>query len=124
MREFEARKEPVNLSCGFPALTGDIIMDYFFGFNQGQLKSPQFASFHEAFKNMGVTGHVASQWPFILPMMNMIPDKVLEWLQPDAKPLIDFRRVRSLLAVLSTLADCSTLAKLGAHCPNTARYRH
>ncbi|CAI6310738.1 unnamed protein product [Periconia digitata] len=92
MQEFEARKEPINLSDAFPALTGDIIMDYFFGFNQGQLKSPQFASFHAAFKNMGTTGHVASQWPFILPLMNKIPNNIVEWLQPEAKPLIDFRR--------------------------------
>ena len=68
MHEFEGRKEPLNLSHAFPALTGDIIMDYFFGFNYGQLKDPEFASFHEAFIKIGGTGHVATQFPAIFPV--------------------------------------------------------
>jgi hypothetical protein len=72
VHEFEARKEPLNFTSVFPALTGDIIMDYFFGFNQDQLKSPEFTSFHEAFKNMGPTGHVATQFPSILPVRDPI----------------------------------------------------
>lgn len=68
MQEFEARKEPMNLSHAFPAFTGDIIMDYFFGFNYGQLKNPQFESFHEAFVMVGGTGHIAAQFPIIFPV--------------------------------------------------------
>ena len=68
MLEFEARKEPMNLSNAYPALTGDIIMDYFFGFNYGQLKDPEFASFHEAFIKIGGTGHIAAQFPAIFPV--------------------------------------------------------
>lgn len=68
MKEFEGRKEPMNLSDAFPALTGDIIMDYFFGFNYGQLKDPEFRSFHEAFIKIGGTGHVATQFPAIFPV--------------------------------------------------------
>ena len=68
IQEFEARKEPLNLSHAFPALTGDIIMDYFFGFNYSQLKDPEFASFHEAFIKIGGTGHIATQFPAIFPV--------------------------------------------------------
>lgn len=68
MQEFEARKEPLNISHAFPALTGDIIMDYFFGFNYNQLKHPEFESFHDAFIKIGGTGHVATQFPMILPV--------------------------------------------------------
>jgi hypothetical protein len=68
MQEFEARKEPLNLTNAFPALTGDIIMDYFFGFNYAQLKSPEFDSFHEAFIKIGGTGHIATQFPWFLPV--------------------------------------------------------
>ena len=32
-----------------PAFTGDIIMEYAFGFSYNQLASPNFESFHEAF---------------------------------------------------------------------------
>ncbi|KAF2014472.1 cytochrome P450 [Aaosphaeria arxii CBS 175.79] len=92
INEFEARKEPLNLSHAFPALTGDIIMDYFFGFNYAQLKNPEFESFHEAFSKIGATGHLATQFPAILPLMNAIPDSITEWLQPAAKPLLKFKR--------------------------------
>jgi hypothetical protein len=73
MQEFEARKEPLNLTHAFPALTGDIIMDYFFGFNYAQLKHPQFDSFHEGFTKMGNIGHVATQLPWIVPVSQHYP---------------------------------------------------
>ncbi|PSN72472.1 cytochrome P450 [Corynespora cassiicola Philippines] len=92
MREFEERKEPLNLTLVFPALTGDIIMDYFFGFNYAQLKHPEFESFHEAFLKIGGTGHIATQFPWFYPAMNSIPDFITEWLQPAAKPLLKFKR--------------------------------
>ena len=71
LQEFEARSEPVNLSDAFPALTGDIIMDYFFGFNYGQLKHPEFDSFHEAFVKIGAVGHVGTQMPWIYPVSSL-----------------------------------------------------
>jgi cytochrome P450 len=67
-------------------------MDYFFGFNYSQLKSPSFSSFHDAFIKIGGTGHIATQFPWFLPVMNSIPDRVTEWLQPAAKPLLKFKR--------------------------------
>jgi cytochrome P450 len=92
IQESESRKEPLNLTNAFPALTGDIIMDYFFGFNYAQLKSPSFDSFHEAFIKVGGTGHIATQFPWFLPLMNKIPDAVQEWIQPAAKSLLKFKR--------------------------------
>jgi hypothetical protein len=67
-RALQGRKEPLNLSHAFPALTGDIIMDYFFGFNYAQLKNPRFDSFHEAFTKVGGMGHIATQFPAIIPV--------------------------------------------------------
>ncbi|ORY17344.1 cytochrome P450 [Clohesyomyces aquaticus] len=92
MDEFASRKEPMNLTHAFPALTGDIIMDYFFGFNYGQLKDPEFNSFHEAFMKIAGTGHLATQFPWILPLMNAMPDSITEYLQPAAAPILKFRR--------------------------------
>jgi hypothetical protein len=97
MQEFEASKEPLNLTNAFPALTGDIIMDYFFGFNYAQLKSPEFDSFHEAFVKLGSTGHIATQFPWFLPVMNRIPDSITEWLEPAAAPMLKFKRVSLML---------------------------
>ncbi|KAF2107670.1 cytochrome P450 [Lophiotrema nucula] len=92
MQEFEARKEPMNLTLAFPALTGDIIMDYFFGFNYAQLKHPEFESFHEAFMKVGAMGHLATQFPAIFPIMNSLPDAITGWLEPSAKPLLALKR--------------------------------
>ncbi|KAF2703817.1 cytochrome P450 [Pleomassaria siparia CBS 279.74] len=92
IHEFEDRKEPLNLTLAFPALTGDVIMDYFFGFNYAQLKNPDFDSFHDAFLKIGTTGHIATQFPSVFPIMNSIPDSITEWLQPAAKPLLKFKR--------------------------------
>jgi cytochrome P450 len=92
MQEFEAHAEPLNLSHAFPALTGDIIMDYFFGFNYNQLKHPEFDSFHDAFIKIGGVGHVATQFPMILPIIDCIPDRISGWLQPAAKSVLKFKQ--------------------------------
>lgn len=92
LQEFEARAEPLNLSHAFPALTGDIVCDYFFGFNYDQLKHPEFESFHDAFIKIGGVGHVATQFPMLLPIMNKLPDGITEWLQPAAKTMLKFKR--------------------------------
>ena len=72
MHEFEGRKEPLNLTNAFPALTGDIIMDYFFGFNYAQLKHPHFESFHDAFQKIGGAGHIATQFPLMIPVRSTL----------------------------------------------------
>jgi hypothetical protein len=124
MQECESRKEPLNLTNAFPALTGDIIMDYFFGFNYAQLKSPDFASFHEAFIKIGGTGHIATQFPWFLPVMNSIPDSITEWLQPAAAPLLKFKRVSKTSHLYPSPSGCScTIGPSRQHCPH-ARRRH
>ncbi|EMD63707.1 hypothetical protein GGP41_005656 [Bipolaris sorokiniana] len=99
MQEFEERAEPLNLTHAFPALTGDIIMDYFFGFNYNHLKNPEFESFHDAFTKIAGMGHLATQFPMILPIMDAIPDYITGWLQPAAKPILKFQQDhRALIA--------------------------
>lgn len=66
--ESQTREEPLNLTLAFHALTGDVIMDYSFGFNYSQLKHPEFYSFHEAFLEIGGSGHVATLMPWIAPV--------------------------------------------------------
>ncbi|KAH7112945.1 cytochrome P450 [Dendryphion nanum] len=92
IKGFEGGKEPLNLTLAFPALTGDIIMDYFFGFNYEQLKNPNFESFHDAFMKVAGSGHVATQFPVIFPIMNALPDFITTFLQPAAAPLLKFKR--------------------------------
>lgn len=49
-----------------PAFTGDIIMEYAFGFSYKQLESPTFDSFHEAFMAIGGSAHVAAFFPWLI----------------------------------------------------------
>ena len=39
-----------------------------FGFCYNQLESPNFESFHQPFMAMGSAGHLASQFPWFLPV--------------------------------------------------------
>lgn len=63
---FKGTKEPLSMTEMLPAFTGDIIMEYAFGFSYNQLESPNFESFHEAFVAIGSSAHVASFFPWII----------------------------------------------------------
>lgn len=63
---FKGTKNPLSMTEMLPAFTGDIIMEYAFGFSYNQLESPNFESFHEAFVAIGSSAHVASFFPWII----------------------------------------------------------
>lgn len=64
--EFKRTKNPLSMTEMLPAFTGDIIMEYAFGFSYNQLESPNFESFHEAFVAIGSSAHVASFFPWVI----------------------------------------------------------
>ncbi|OKL57675.1 hypothetical protein UA08_06947 [Talaromyces atroroseus] len=64
--EFRITKQPLSMTEMLPAFTGDIIMQYAFGFSYNQLESPTFESFHEAFMAIGSSAHVASFFPWLI----------------------------------------------------------
>jgi Cytochrome P450 len=64
--EFKVTKQPLPMTEMLPAFTGDIIMQYSFGFSYNQLESPAFDSFHEAFMAIGSSAHVASFFPWLI----------------------------------------------------------
>jgi hypothetical protein len=66
----------LSVTEAFPAFTGDIIMEYFFGFSYKQLEHPKFDSFHEAIVAIGSTGHAAYQFPWFL---SVSPFNFLRW---------------------------------------------
>jgi hypothetical protein len=77
-----------------PAFTGDIIMEYAFGFSYNQLESPNFESFHKAFVAIGSSAHVASFFPWIITAMNLLPDTWIEKAQPSMLSLLRLKRRR------------------------------
>jgi cytochrome P450 len=67
----EKSGEVLNLIDVFTAFTGDVIMEYCFGFCDNQLGSPGFkTNFHEAFVNLTSFGTLLLQFPFLNPVSN------------------------------------------------------
>lgn len=66
--QYAGSRRPLVVSDAYPCLSGDVVMQYAFGFRHKQLDSPNFGSFHEAFQSMGAYGHVTAQFPWFLPV--------------------------------------------------------
>ncbi|KAF1811223.1 trichodiene oxygenase [Eremomyces bilateralis CBS 781.70] len=92
MVEFAESKKVLNVREAYSAYTGDIIMQYSFGFCYNQLETPNFDSFHYAFKAIGGMGHIAAQWPWVLPLMNSLPDWLVQILEPASAELLRLKR--------------------------------
>ncbi|RDW84632.1 cytochrome P450-4 [Coleophoma cylindrospora] len=92
LSESQESNRPLCLTDAFPALTGDIIMEYSFGFCYKSLEDQKFASFHEAFNAIGAAGHIGAQFPGFFWLMNQIPDSITEKLQPALASLLRMKR--------------------------------
>ncbi|KAJ9382944.1 hypothetical protein DTO063F5_5463 [Paecilomyces variotii] len=90
--EFKASKQPLSVTEMLPAFTGDIIMEYAFGFSYKQLESPTFDSFHEALMAIGGSAHVASFFPWVTTALNSIPDAWMEMILPSMASLLRLKR--------------------------------
>ncbi|TVY64342.1 Cytochrome P450 monooxygenase sdnE [Lachnellula suecica] len=90
--EFQHSGKAINMTEAYPAFTGDIIMDYAFGFSYKHLESSEFASFHEAFTVLGITGHIATQFPWFFPVMNSIPEFIVQKMQPSLASVLRLKR--------------------------------
>jgi hypothetical protein len=76
------------------AYSGDVIMEYSFGFSYENLKSEDFVeTFHEPFLALSEFGGLGCQFPIMAPIMESLPD----WLVRIMNPPLD--RVLTLLKV-------------------------
>ncbi|KAK2756502.1 hypothetical protein FQN54_005395 [Arachnomyces sp. PD_36] len=92
LSEFAGNSQPMVISDVYPAFTGDIIMNYAFGFCYNQLQSPNFDSFHEAYLALGLPGHINGQFPWFGALVNSIPDRYVEKIQPATASLLRLKR--------------------------------
>lgn len=77
----------------FSAFAGDIITQYSFGFCYNHLESPNFSeSFHEAFLAVSAFSATSLQFPWILPLLNSLPDSVAVKFNPPLHMLLVLRR--------------------------------
>lgn len=94
LREFRESKEPVNLRDPYAALTMDIITEYAFAKSYGCVDRPDFASeWPRVIDAVSAQSALTKQFPSILKTMRMMPDSLVEKLNPDMMLLINFQRV-------------------------------
>ena len=76
------------------AYSGDVIMEYSFGYSYDNLKSEEFIeTFHEPFLALSQFGGLACHFPFLVPIMESLPD----WFVRMTNPPLD--RVLTLVKV-------------------------
>ncbi|CAF9907147.1 MAG: hypothetical protein HETSPECPRED_007051 [Heterodermia speciosa] len=83
----------VPLECAFDAFTMDVITEYSLDTNFGYLDHPGWSSdFRELERAFGEMGYMQKMFPPMIKIMRSLPDKVVVWLDPKSKLLLDFFR--------------------------------
>lgn len=83
-------------------LTSDTIVEYCFDRSYRFIESPDFRAFFIDAMNDLLNGvHVVTQFPWIMRMLNCLPDRLVKILQPAMASVIDFNNV----SILSTSPD-------------------
>ncbi|KAL3471771.1 cytochrome P450 [Aspergillus californicus] len=96
LKEACASHSVVSLDAGFAALTSDIIHEYVYGINPGNLDKPAFnAHTRDAINALMVSSHLIYFFPVLQTVLNALPLGLLEKMSPAAfalaKEKIDLR---------------------------------
>ena len=94
LTEFKTTEEPVNLRHAFAALAMDVITDYAFARPFNCLDEPDFAPvWPEAIDSVSEQSHLNKQFPWLLPLMRLVPLSIVEKLNPHIMRLIKLQMV-------------------------------
>lgn len=109
-REFQASSAPMPLDYAFSACTNglnlphsnrqplteitDIAQEYAFARSDHRVDQHDFEpTFHNASVAGSTSGAMIKQWPWILPLMQSLPDSFMTWLDPNMGSYFAFQRV-------------------------------
>jgi hypothetical protein len=93
MREFRDSHEPLNIGAAFAALTLDIITEYCFAKSYGCLDRPDFASeWPKVIDAVSAQSALNKQFPSVLKTFRMMPEALVEKLNPEMMLLINFQK--------------------------------
>ena len=85
--------EVVPLECAFDAFTMDVITEYSLDTSFGYLDHPGWSSdFRELERAFGEMGYMQKMFPPLIKIMRSLPDRVVVWIDPKSKLLLDFFR--------------------------------
>ncbi|KAI4253641.1 MAG: hypothetical protein LQ352_003569 [Teloschistes flavicans] len=85
--------EVIPLECAFDAFTMDVISEYALDQNFGYLDHPGWSSdFRELERAFGEMGYLQKMFPPLIKLMDSLPNRVVLWLDPKSKLLLDFFR--------------------------------
>ncbi|KAI9052648.1 hypothetical protein LZ554_003987 [Drepanopeziza brunnea f. sp. 'monogermtubi'] len=86
LQQFQTSGEPVTLNYAFSAYTNDIAQEYAFARSDHRLERPDFEpTFHDASIAGSSQGAIIKQWPWLLPLMQSLPDAIMTWMDPNMK---------------------------------------
>ena len=100
--------KPVNLLHAYSAMTGDIVTGYCFPEAYGLLDKPDCgADFHELFSSGLANVHILKHFPFLLPLLLALPERLVQILVPDLAAIFQWQRewVRQINAIKSGADD-------------------
>ena len=99
LREFRDSKEPVDIGNAYAALTMDIITEYSFAKSYGCVDRPDFApEWPKVITAVSAQGALNKQFPSILKTMRMMPESLVEKLNPEMMLLINFQKVWTIIS--------------------------
>ena len=79
------------IECAFDAFTMDVITEYSLDTSFGYLDQPGWSSdFRELERAFGEMGYLQKMFPPLITLMNSLPDRVVLWMDPRMKLLLDF----------------------------------
>ncbi|KFY49221.1 hypothetical protein V496_10164 [Pseudogymnoascus sp. VKM F-4515 (FW-2607)] len=83
-REFQTSGQPIILNYAFSAYTNDIAQEYAFARSDHRVDQHDFEpTFHNASIAGSSGGALVKQYPWILPLMQSLPESFMTWLDPD-----------------------------------------
>ena len=97
LRHLQGSGRNVNLLDVYACLTGDIIGQYAFGKPHGFLDGPDdfSRSWHKPIMDVLHVAHLLKQFGWLLPLMQLMPIRLVKIMQPHVATLIEFQAVSS-----------------------------
>ncbi|KAL9622050.1 MAG: hypothetical protein Q9160_003549 [Pyrenula sp. 1 TL-2023] len=91
--EFIAPAKELNIEEMWGCWASDVVIKYSFGGFRQCIEAPDFRSaFHRALANMILMVHVVTQFPLVFTIMDMLPERLVVWMEPTMELIIGFNK--------------------------------